>query len=392
MRILLVVPHDEEIGGVASVVRNLAKYLTSQSHQVFFLHPAATVFLKQKKTKLGYPGFDLRLQMLFGERHPAISLLAFLILFPVGLCQLIRLIRKYKIQVINIHYPADLFVYFAICRRILPIRLITSIHGADIFSGNGHAVHYSRAFKFLLSESDLVVAPSRRCQEDFQAVFPELTDKTTYIHNGVDLSELNGYGLEQQGNDQVSYILCISAYKEQKALDVLIRAFSQLQGTFSSLKLVLVGAGPLREQLEKLAISLGVYERIDFLGQQKRPEVAKLLRGSKLFVLPSRFETFGIVLLEAMACKKPVVASRAGGIPEIIENGKTGILVEPDNPDALAGALATVLQDQQLLADIASNGCAAVYERFSSEKTGSSYEAIFANLLGSSVNTMRSSA
>ena len=113
-------------------------------------------------------------------------------------------------------------------------------------------------------------------------------------------------------------------------------------------KVLLVGDGPLRAQLEELVRSLGIEERIKFLGWQERPEIVKLLHGSEAIVLPSRSEPFGIAIIEGLACKKPVVATTVGGIPEIIENGENGILVEPDNPAVLAEALITVLRDPAL--------------------------------------------
>jgi glycosyltransferase involved in cell wall biosynthesis len=162
---------------------------------------------------------------------------------------------------------------------------------------------------------------------------------------------------------------------------VLVRAFKSVHETIPSAKLIIAGGGPLRGQMEDLALSLGVQDGIQFLGPIKRAQVAKLLRHCTAFVLPSRFETFGIAILEAMACKKPVVATTVGGIPEIIENGKNGILVEPDNPAALAEALVTVLRDPALQRALASHGYATVHERFRSEKTGSTYEMVFAELL-----------
>jgi len=296
MRILLVVPQDEEIGGVASAVGNLARYLAGQGHQVFFFHPTSAIRIKRKTTKLGFPGFELRLQMPFGERHTAISLLAFVFLFPIVMCQLIWLIHRYRIQIINIHYPADFFVYFALCRRLLPVALVTSIHGAEVFPDGKPQSRNSRELRPILSSSDWIVAPSKRFQQDFLSVFPQFSAKSMVIHNGINLAEFDGPSAETLSGCQGSYVLCISAYKEQKAIDVLIRAFRLVLDKHPSLRLVLVGRGPLRESLEDLAISLGIQQQIDFLGVKARNEVAGLLRGCKVFVLPSRFETFGIVI------------------------------------------------------------------------------------------------
>jgi len=128
---------------------------------------------------------------------------------------------------------------------------------------------------------------------------------------------------------------------------------------------------------------LGIADKVEFLGRQGRIKVVELLQGCQVFVLPSRSEPFGIVLIEAMACRKPIVATKVGGIPEIIENGRNGILVEPDDDKALADALLTVLKDANLQRQVAENGHATVLERFRSEHTGFAYEALFADLLDS---------
>ncbi len=94
-----------------------------------------------------------------------------------------------------------------------------------------------------------------------------------------------------------------------------------------------------------LASSLGIRRQTMFLGTQGASEIARLLHGCEMMVLPSRMEPFGIALIEAMACKKPVVASTVGGIPEIIEHEISGILVEPENPEALTAGLRRVLTD-----------------------------------------------
>ena len=381
MRILLVVPHDEETGGVASVVGNLAKYFVAGGHKVLFFHPTANFFLRRRTTSLGFAGFNLRLQMPYGERPPIISILAFVALFPLAMCQLILLIRWYKIQIINIHYPAENFYYFALCRRLLSVSLITSVHGADVFP-DGHLKRpSSRAFRSILLASDAIVAPSKRFRQDFLAAYPELSGTTTFIHNGVNPDEISQ---PSRSNTRVSherYILCISAYKQQKAIDVLLRAFQKVHHSEPSVKLVLVGGGPLRETLQDLASSLGICGQVEFLGRKEHGDAMRLLCGCDVFVLPSRFETFGIVILEAWACRKPVVATMAGGISEVIEHRKNGTLVPPDDPNALAQALLTLLQDQQLKLTLAHNGHATLIERFLSNHTGAKYETVFTDLM-----------
>ena len=383
MRILLVAPADERVGGVAHVIGNLALHLRRQGHEVIFLYSGKTLFCRTKINKWGFTGFEVRLQMPLGERHPAVSLLAFLALFPIGLYQLVRLIVRYKIQVVNIHYPNDCFCYFALCRWMLSLKVVVSAHGADFFPDGKPRCSYTYASKLLLRASDRVVTPSLAYLRDFGGVFPRLKERLTFIHNGVDLDELR-----RPETDTISpcgekpYVLCIAQHVQKKGLDVLLHAFKRLQRQGLPHKLVLVGDGPLRPLLEDLAQSLGIGRGVAFLGKKGRAEVTALLYGCEIVVLPSRSEPFGIALIEGMACGKPVVASKIGGIPEIIEDGKNGILVEPDNPTALADALLTILTDGKLAAIIANHGQATVHGRFTVERTGAAYEKLFADLLG----------
>ena len=381
MRILLVTSGDETIGGVAYMVGNLARQLKGHGHAITFLHLGNTLFPTSKTTRWGFPGFELNLQMPFGDRHPIVSLPLFLLRFPIGLYQLIRLIQKYRIQIVNIHYPAECFLYFAICRRLLPIRLITSVHGADLFPGGIPRAAYPKAMKWLLDSSDRIVTPSNAYREDVARVFPQLRGKIVFIHNGVDLAELANRSCNSVNIQRPPYILCVAMHNEKKGIDVLLRAFALIHDKEPSLKLVLAGDGPLHGQLKHLASALGIANKVEFLGRQGRTQVANLLHGCEVFVLPSRSEPFGIVLVEAMACKKPIVATTAGGIPEIIENQKNGILVEPDDEKGLAEALITVLKDENLRINIAVKGYSTVRERFRIDDTGIAYEDLFVDLI-----------
>jgi glycosyltransferase involved in cell wall biosynthesis len=383
MRILIAAPlGEEEIGGVSSVIRNLARYLQNRGHEVSLFRVGNSTFAKTNTTK-GFPGFELNLQAPFGERHFLISLLLFAIRFPFVMCQLMRIIRRKKIEIVNIHYPTEQLAYFALCRRILPISLVTSVHGADLFPGGRPRNSYSKLIRFLLSSSDRIVAPSQAYQNDVGTIFPFLKKKLAYIHNGIDLEEMQVPRGNAPPESRTPYLLCIAMHNEKKGLDVMLRAFALIKDAMPSLKLVLVGDGPLRGELESLALSLGIRVRVEFLGLRGRDQVSALIHGCEAFVLPSRSEPFGISIIEALACKKPVVSTTVGGIPEIIENGKNGILVEPDNPGALAAALVKVLQDRTLRLSLGNNGYVTVIQKFGNEKNGSAYETLFTTLVHS---------
>src|SRR5215831_14677968 len=301
---LLVVPWDHERGGVVSVVENLARYLQACGHTVLFFHPGPTVFLKRRVTKLGFPGVQLRVNMPFGRgsRHTLLRLLAFPFLFTTSMVQLIWLLRKLRINVVNLHYPNDHCLYFAICKRLLSIRLVSSIHGRDAFYQERPKDKYSLAFRFVIHSSDLVILPSKTYRDKLLTAFPGIKDKTIFIHNGINPAQFKPAENGQIKDRTERYVLCVAELQEYKAIDVLLHAAKPLLASDRSLTLVLAGDGPLRGELESLASSLGISHQTQFLGTRGAAEIASLMHGCETLVLPSRMEPFGIVIIEAMAC------------------------------------------------------------------------------------------
>ena len=373
---------DEKVGGVASVVGNLADCLSRRGHEILFLNSGNSHRVKSKTTQWGFNGFELNLCLPTGERSSVVSALLFAVRFPIGLFTLIWLIIRHEIEVVNIHYPTESFFYFAFCRKLLSIKLITSVHGADILPDGKVKTHYPWSIRLLLNASDRIVAPSNAYREDVAKIFPHLRKKIVAIHNGIDLTEFEGSEGRLPCAEGSRYLLCVAMHNEKKGIDVLLEGFAQIQNAQPLLRLVLAGDGPLRPQFENLASSLGIAERVDFLGRQNRCQVIDLLRGCEIFVLASRSEPFGIVLLEAMACQKPIISTRVGGIPEIIKDKGNGILIPPDNPAALAKALTLLLDDPQLRTTIANQGFKTVHQRFSTQSTALGYETIFTEVQG----------
>jgi glycosyltransferase involved in cell wall biosynthesis len=380
MNILIIVPWDQEFGGVASVVGNLAAYLRGKKHDVSFLHPGHQNIIRKKNTKWGFPGYQLRLRVPLVKGHSVRSLIAFLVFFPLTLLQIVYLLLSLKIDIVNVHYPSAEFFYSAICRRLLGIKLVTSIHGADFFPAGKPRENIPICTRFLLSSSDCIIAPSNSFLLDFMNLFPSLRTRGHFIHNGINIAEMNPLPQKEEHKDGNKYLLCIAAQNEKKGIDVLLHAFSKIRADHSSLQLLLVGDGPLRKKHKEMADALGLQNGVRFLGDRGRQEVVKLLHGCELLVLPSRAEPFGIAVIEAMACRKPVVATRVGGIPEIIEDGKSGILVEPDDTDSLTKAITYVLKDETVKAYLAANGYERVCANFLWEHAGAKYEKLFSSL------------
>jgi glycosyltransferase involved in cell wall biosynthesis len=152
----------------------------------------------------------------------------------------------------------------------------------------------------------------------------------------------------RDGGDPIVGLFVGRIDPDQKGLHTLVRAVALLPAS-PGLEIRLVGEDwGGTERLRTLAQRLGVSDRLTFVGKLSRAELLNEYVQAQFFVLPSIFEPFGIVLLEAMAAGLPVIASRVGGIPEIVEDGRTGLLVEPGNPGALAEALRHLCRDEVL--------------------------------------------
>lgn len=164
----------------------------------------------------------------------------------------------------------------------------------------------------------------------------------------------------------------------QKGYHVLIAAIPQILRAHPAAKFLFVGRGLLRERLEKQASELGVAPRIRFAGIRR--DVPAVLNCFDVFVLPSLWEGFGTAIIEAMACGVPVVASRVGGIPEIIEDGSTGLLVPPGRAELLAEAVIRLLDKPRKARELARRGRTSVTERFGIKKMTQSVAKVYLQL------------
>ncbi len=180
-------------------------------------------------------------------------------------------------------------------------------------------------------------------------------DRIAVIPNGVDLAEF-GEPPARTDHAGVTVLFVGRLDPSQKGLEFLVRALARLPAS-ADVHLRLVGEdwGGLAN-VRALASQLGVRDRIALIGSLSRAELLQEYARSDLFVLPSRFEPFGIVLLEAMAAGLPVIASRVGGIPEVVADGETGLLVEPGDVEGLAGAMLRLAMDPALRASLGSRG------------------------------------
>lgn len=195
--------------------------------------------------------------------------------------------------------------------------------------------------------------------------------KIRVLENGVDLSRFQP-ALPPSGPPR---LICVARLDPIKAHVDLLAALPPLIARWPGLMLDLVGDGPMRPALEAEALRLGITANVRFLGA--RTDVPQLLAQAHAFVLPSLSEGMPGSVLEAMAAGLPVVATRVGGTPEIVEEGRTGLLVDAGNPGALSAALSVVIEDPQLAGDYGEAGARRARERFTREAFIRRHEAVY---------------
>lgn len=231
------------------------------------------------------------------------------------------------------------------------------------------------------SRVDWVAAVSQAMLEDARELVPEITACSSLIHNGAIMPTLEPTPLSP---DLFSspHLLYVGRLVREKGVDLLLDAFAQALKKFPRARLTLVGDGFERERLERQAVELGVRRAVEFLGWVSPENTPALINASTLVVVPSRWrEPFGLVALEAMQMARPVVASRVGGLAEVVADGETGILIENENSAALADAIACLLEHPDVARVMGVQGRKRAQEKFSIERYADGYEQLYRRLL-----------
>lgn len=277
-----------------------------------------------------------------------------------GVIKLIKLIKKRKYNIIHVHlFPADIFT--ALASLFLPKGIVW------IFSEHSD-YNRRRSYKFCkildgftYSRYSKIICVSKQVEFALLKWIPSNKGKTKVIPNAIPIPKfLNPCPVKTYD------ILFVGRLTKQKGVDILLKAVRVLKDEYGrNLKIAIAGDGPLKENLNTLAVEFGVNGEVEFLGVRK--DIEELMVSSKIFVLPSRREGFGIVIIEAMSNMLPVIATNVGGIPEIIENGKDGILVSSENPEALSKAIIRLLDDVKMRKELAKNAYKKVKEKYSME-------------------------
>ncbi len=236
-----------------------------------------------------------------------------------------------------------------------------------------------------IRRADQIIAVSQFTKQDIMDVFNIPESKIEVVYHGVYPDdyvfpeEAKAKLRSTLGIKSQPMILFVGKLALRKGVDILLRALPQVLKEVE-VKLVLAGSGNQRDY-QYLAQTLGISDKLRFLGRVSDDTLRLLYSSCDLFVLPSRLEGLGIVILEAMAAGKPIVSTNVGGIPELIESGQNGILVEADNEVELAGAIVKMLSDNSLARAMGENSMKKVRERFSWEVAAQKTERVYNELI-----------
>ncbi|MBW1815535.1 MAG: glycosyltransferase family 4 protein [Deltaproteobacteria bacterium] len=231
----------------------------------------------------------------------------------------------------------------------------------------------------VLGAADWVVACSRSILSRVWEIAPDVRKKSSVIYNGVIEPDIAATPLPWDP----PRLLCLGRLVNEKGFDVAIRAFAGLVEEFPALRLIIAGDGPERDGLQKLAAGLGIAARVEFKGFIHPEKVPMVLNSATAFVMPSRREAFGMAAAEAAMMRRPVLASRVGGLPEVVSHGETGLLAPVDDVNGFREAMADLLKNPQKAEQMGREGRRLVRQRFQWERhVVKKYEDLYRNLGG----------
>ena len=370
-KVLLFQPfHFDLLGGVDVVVENLWRGLERHQPGLATIGIQDWVEEGDKTDAEGRRFLHLNLPQ---PPEGTVAQLRYLVTLSRRIPSIVRALRARHISVVNFHFLTLNVFPLALIKRLglWKGRIVLSFHGSDVLAVDPR----SAAWKFVAAQVDEVTACSKALADQIDSL-GLFRRPPRVIYNGIDIPRFLSRADGVSSPLSLPYILNVGTFVSNKAQDVLLEAFAQIAGSHPQVNLVFVGGsnngvwlGVLRER----AAALGLAERVFFLENQPQPQVAALMRGALCLAHSSHREGLPIVLIEAGAWGLPIVSTRVGGIPEVIESADQGLVVEPANSAALASAIASILESPAEAARRATNLRLRINDSFSAESMVNGY-------------------
>jgi N-acetyl-alpha-D-glucosaminyl L-malate synthase BshA len=367
------------VGGSGIVATELGKALALSGHEVHIISTETPFRLGDFQEGLFFHQVATPTYPLFREPQYLLSLAN----------RIVQVSREFRLDIIHAHYAVPHATAAFLSRQVLASipsvpapRVVTTLHGTDI-TLVGNDPSYSQIVAFSIEQSDRVTAVSESLRASTCAELG-VTREIAVIPNFLDMGIHRRRGRTDLrrhfsgGDETAKLVVHVSNFRPVKRADSVMAIFDRIQREVPA-RLLLVGDGPELGAAQRLARDLGISGLIHAVGAQE--EVVPLLSIADVFLLPSSQESFGLAALEAMACEVPVVASRVGGLPEVIEHGVNGFLHPPEAIDEMAASALRLLTDEPLHRAIAGAACRRVREHFSAERVVPMYEACYRELV-----------
>jgi len=368
-------------------VHRLMREISKQGHEVHILAPYTG-----KKTKYVLEGvhverfhyfYPKRFQNLCGRSgmidNVKEGVLVKLQVLTFLFFNIIHSLTKLKgMDVVHVQWPIPNGLGALFLKKIYGIHYINTIHGEEVYLSKRY--HTLFALKWFVNNSVKTITNSsatlNSCLENNLE-----KEKLDIIPFGVDTNFFKPLTISR--NENIFQILAVGYLIERKGFEYLIKAVKKVLNKYKNVQLTIVGSGPLEKKLKNIIKELKLDSNAKIMKNVSDEELLYLYNSSDLFVLPSvvdsqgNTEGLGVVLLEAMACGLPVIGSDTGGIPDIIQDCETGLLVPEKDISKLSNAILSLIENKELREKIAVNGYNKVRERFSWEKIAESYLSVY---------------
>ncbi len=369
------------VGGSGIVATELAKSLAARGHDVHVLSADTPFRFGAYQAGLNFHRVSTPAYPLFRETQYVLALAT----------RVVQVSREFKLDIVHAHYAVPHATAAYLARQILQSaaadrvpKVITTLHGTDItLVGSDHS--YAETVAFSIDQSDGVTAVSESLKEETYRMLP-VRNEIVVIPNFLDCET---YRRTPDARLRARYcppgcekvVIHVSNFRPVKRVTAVVEIFARIAAKVPS-RLLLVGDGPDLTAALDAARALGLSKQVESVGEQD--QILPLLSISDLFLLPSAQESFGLAALEAMACEVPVVASRVGGLHEVIDDGSTGFLHAPDDLEGMAASGVALLTDTALHARVAAAARRSVLERYCRDTVVPQYEAFYERVISRS--------
>ena len=361
------------IGGSGIVAYEIGRAMAEErGHTVHFMGLEPPFRLKESDSeKMRFHGVCVKEYPVFDFQPYALALAS----------QLSTIIKRYNIDVIHSHYALPHAVSALLARDISgrPVRCVTTLHGTDITVVGGHP-SMTDITRYAIEKSDVVTAVSNSLVKETEEKLGITPGKIKTVYNFINPRYFNPSlrPIDCEGIEDKTVILHISNLRAVKRpLDVVKIFHGIYKAIDRPVELRIVGEGPLQYDMEVLVEKLGIEEHVRFMGV--RSDIGVAIACAHLLLLPSQEESFGMAALEAMACGVPVVASRVGGLPEVIDDGRSGLLFPVGNTGEAAEKAVKLLKNPEFYGSILKEALKDAEQKFGMNKIVDQYEGLYEN-------------